>query len=82
MFLEPIKEFDKHPCNCDSCTLKVKVRTPFGLSTVPLDLGYKCPVTGLYCDPKYEHVQVIYRVGCAAHPLWGTPRGKAGSDHD
>jgi hypothetical protein len=73
MFFERLPEKDRHPCNCGSCNLKIKVTVSsywFGEGAENLNLGHKCMITGLYCEGNCEHLYAIDKVGCASHPLW------------
>ena len=62
----------EHPRRCEMCDNKKEIRTndrgerPFS-GDITLFLGYKCKITGLWCDEKYEHTQQINQVGCVSY---------------
>ena len=61
-----------HEKRCETCANKREIITnDKGMRPWPeektLFLGYKCKITGRWCDERYETTQQINEVGCASH---------------
>lgn len=64
-----------HPQRCELCANKKEIRVDsnypgpksFAVNDRRLFLGYKCNVTGMWCDERYEYTQIISVVGCASY---------------